>query len=169
MSTEAPVEKIPASDASVSLVSNDSEMAETLPSDLMEAICMIESQTRSEISTQRPTGLVDTRVMSKRVDDCLEVLRVATVSSGIIDHVTKLKTGLEKYSNAVGVVAEHLKLISDKARDDVDAVCEHHLLTNFGVPPTHGKLSRGFVFVRLLIYFSTCSRSSHSQHTYMVH
>ena len=146
MSTEVPADTVdgkPVSDASVSLHPNDSEMAEALPSDLMEAICMIEVQARSELSTQRPTGLVDARVMSKRVDDCLEVLRVATVSSGIIEHVSKLKTGLEKYSNAVGVVAEHLKLISDKARDDVDAVCEHHLLTNFGVPPTHGMLLRG--------------------------
>ena len=134
--------------SSASLEGLDVDMQEAkLPDDLIEAICLIDQRVGTKYPEHRPTGLVDATLMSQRVDECLETLRVATITSGLSEHVNNLKTGLDRYSNAVNIVADHLKTISDSARDDLESVSEKYLLNNFGIPASHGKLCRLGCFI----------------------
>ena len=116
---------------------NDMEL--DLPSDCFEACAFIEAQVGRDYPSYKPTGLVDAQMVAKQVSDCYETLHVATATSGLIETVEKLKTGLNQYSGAVIGVMEHLKAFSIGARDDFAKVCESKLIRDYGLPPSESE------------------------------
>ena len=117
---------------------NDSK-AEDLPEDCFLACAMVQDRIGRDYPGFRPTGLVDAQMVSKQVAECHETLHVASISSGLIETVDKLKVGLEKYSGAINTVMDHLRAVSAGAKDDFDRICENRLMQDFGLLPTKSK------------------------------
>ena len=68
----------------------DVEMADSLPPDLIQSVCLVEDRARSDCLRYSPTELTDARVMSKRVGDCLDLLKVAYMTVRLVDYVPNL-------------------------------------------------------------------------------